>query len=94
MSTDSKEPTAPLLSVRDLQVHFPTSDGLVQAVNGLTFDVEAGKTLGIVGESGSGKSVSSMAIMGLHRGTGAKITGEIMLDGIDLLKINDESSLR
>ena len=94
MSTSPLEPTAPLLSVRDLEVHFPTSDGVVQAVNGLNFDLDAGKTLGIVGESGSGKSVSSMAIMGLHRGTGAQITGEILLDGVDLLKINDESIRR
>jgi peptide/nickel transport system ATP-binding protein len=79
------------LSVRDLQVHFPTSDGVVQAVNGLSFELDRGKTLGIVGESGSGKSVSSSAILGLHRGTNAKVTGEILLEGVDLLKINDES---
>lgn len=79
------------LSVRDLQVHFPTSDGVVQAVNGLSFELQRGKTLGIVGESGSGKSVSSSAILGLHRGTNARVSGEILLDGVDLLKINDES---
>ncbi|WP_418058933.1 ABC transporter ATP-binding protein [Pimelobacter simplex] len=82
--------SAPLLSVRDLQVHFPTQDGLVKAVNGLTFEVDRGKTLGIVGESGSGKSVSSMAIMGLHRGTNAKLDGEIILDGVNLLDISAE----
>ena len=49
------------------------------------FDLERGKTLGIVGESGSGKSVSSSAILGLHRGTNAKVSGEILLDGTDLL---------
>ncbi len=80
--------SGPLLSVRDLQVHFPTSDGLVKAVNGLTFDLEAGKTLGIVGESGSGKSVSSMAIMGLHHGTNAQLGGEILMDGVDLLGLS------
>jgi peptide/nickel transport system ATP-binding protein len=94
MTTYPTEPHSPVLSVRDLTVHFPTSDGIVQAVNNLTFDVDAGQTLGIVGESGSGKSVSSMAILGLHRGTGAKITGEINLAGVDLLKINDESIRR
>jgi peptide/nickel transport system ATP-binding protein len=94
MSTYSTEPHSPVLSVRELQVHFPTSDGVVQAVNDLTFELDAGQTLGIVGESGSGKSVSSMAILGLHRGTDARITGEIMLNGVDLLKINDESIRR
>lgn len=83
-----------LLSVRELEVHFPTQDGLVKAVNGLTFDLERGKTLGIVGESGSGKSVSSMAIMGLHRGTNAKINGEIVLDGVNLLDISADDMRR
>jgi peptide/nickel transport system ATP-binding protein len=80
-----------LLSVRNLTVHFPTSDGVVKAVTDLTFDIERGKTLGIVGESGSGKSVSNSAILGLYRGTSAQVTGEIFLDGVDLLKINNES---
>ena len=84
--TDSR----PFLSVRDLKVHFPTSDGLVKAVDGLSFDLERGKTLGIVGESGSGKSVSSSAILGLHRKTSAKVTGEILLDGTDLLSVTEE----
>ena len=52
--------------MRDLKVHFPTDDGLVKAVDGLTFQLERGKTLGIVGESGSGKSVTSLGILGLH----------------------------
>ena len=79
-----------LLSVRDLKVTFPTEDGLVKAVNGLTFDLNAGETLGIVGESGSGKSVTSQAIMGLHRGTRAKVEGSIDFDGKNLLKLEDE----
>ena len=74
-----------LLEVRDLRVRFQTDDGLVKAVDGLSFDLERGRTLGIVGESGSGKSVTSMAIMGLHRGSGTEITGEIRLDGEDLV---------
>jgi peptide/nickel transport system ATP-binding protein len=82
------------LSVRDLVVHFPTVDGVVKATEGLSYELERGKTLGIVGESGSGKSVSSSAILGLHRGTNAQVSGEILLDGVDLLKINDESIRR
>jgi peptide/nickel transport system ATP-binding protein len=82
------------LSVRDLVVHFKTVDGVVKATEGLSYELERGKTLGIVGESGSGKSVSSSAILGLHRGTNAQVSGEILLDGVDLLKINDESIRR
>jgi peptide/nickel transport system ATP-binding protein len=78
------------LSVEDLKVHFPTIDGVVKATDGLSYTVEKGKTLGIVGESGSGKSVSSSAIMGLHRGTNADVSGRILLDGTDLLALSDE----
>jgi peptide/nickel transport system ATP-binding protein len=82
------------LSVRDLKVHFPTVDGIVKATDGLSFNLEKGKTLGIVGESGSGKSVSSSAILGLHRKTSAIVSGEVLLDGVDLLKIGDEEMRR
>ncbi|MCX6401353.1 MAG: ABC transporter ATP-binding protein [Propionibacteriales bacterium] len=78
------------LSVQDLKVHFPTSDGIVKATDGLSFDLERGKTLGIVGESGSGKSVSSSTILGLHRGSSAKVSGHILLDGVDLLELSNE----
>jgi peptide/nickel transport system ATP-binding protein len=74
-----------LLEVRDLRVHFPTDDGLVRAVDGVSFSLQRGKTLGIVGESGSGKSVTSLAIMGLHHGTNARIDGQIWLDGEELV---------
>ncbi|MFI8961610.1 ABC transporter ATP-binding protein [Streptomyces sp. NPDC053493] len=73
----------PLLSVRDLTVVFPTRRGAVRAVDGLSFDVPRGRTLGIVGESGSGKSVTSLAVMGLH--TGAEVTGSVRLDGRELV---------
>jgi len=76
---------APLLEVQDLRIHFPTDDGLVKSVDGVTFSLDRGSTLGIVGESGSGKSVTSLGIMGLHQGTSARITGEIKLDGEELV---------
>jgi peptide/nickel transport system ATP-binding protein len=82
----------PFLEVVDLRVHFPTDDGLVKSVDGLSFALDRGRTLGIVGESGSGKSVTSLAIMGLHTRPaseqsrpGAKLSGEIYLDGDELL---------
>lgn len=73
------------LHVEDLRVHFRTDDGLVKSVDGLSFDLDRGKTLGIVGESGSGKSVTSMAIMGLHTAKNAEISGSISLDGQELV---------
>jgi peptide/nickel transport system ATP-binding protein len=85
---------SPYLEVRDLKVHFPTQDGLVKATDGLSFSLEKGKTLGIVGESGSGKSVSTSTILGLHRKSSAQVSGEIILDGTDLLKISDEEMRR
>ena len=66
-----------LLEVEDLHIHFPTDDGLVKAVDGMSFSLDRGRTLGIVGESGSGKSVTSLGIMGLHQGSNARITGHI-----------------
>ncbi|MDX6540725.1 MAG: peptide/nickel transport system ATP-binding protein [Gaiellales bacterium] len=75
-----------LLDVRDLAVQFPTADGVVNAVSGLSFTLSRGETLGIVGESGSGKSVTNLAILGLLNSKRSKITGEILLHGKDLLK--------
>ena len=69
------------LQVQDLRVHFPTDDGVVKSVDGLTFSLERGQTLGIVGESGSGKSVTSLSIMGLHAEGTAEISGQVVLDG-------------
>ncbi|MFJ2863619.1 ABC transporter ATP-binding protein [Kitasatospora sp. NPDC087314] len=71
-----------LLEVDDLRVSFDTPRGLVRAVDGISFAVEAGRTLGLVGESGSGKSVTSLAVMGLHRD--ATVTGSIRLIGQEL----------
>ena len=75
----------PLLDVRDLAVRFPTPDGVVNAVSGLTFTLSRGETLGIVGESGSGKSVTNLAILGLLNRQRAQITGEVLYQGRDLL---------
>ena len=75
----------PFLSVENLSVSFPTEDGLVRAVDGVSFDLERGKTLAIVGESGSGKSVTAQAIMGLHNRKATKISGQIWLDNQELV---------
>jgi peptide/nickel transport system ATP-binding protein len=82
--------TVALLEVRDLRISFPTDDGVVKAVDGLSFALDRGKTLGIVGESGSGKSVTSLGILGLHHNSRAEISGEILLDGEDLIGASQE----
>ena len=82
------------LEVDDLAVSFPTEDGVVKAVAGSSFSVEQGRTLAIVGESGSGKSVTAQAIMGLLNRNYAQISGRIVLDGTDLLALNDDEVRR
>jgi peptide/nickel transport system ATP-binding protein len=86
--------TPPLLEVRDLHVHFPTEDGVVKAVDGASLTVGQGETLGVVGESGSGKSVTFMTVMGLINRKTARVSGEVMFDGIDLLKVPDKQLRR
>jgi peptide/nickel transport system ATP-binding protein len=80
----------PYLRVRDLTVRFETEDGVVRAVNGLSFAVERGRTLGIVGESGSGKTVAGLAVLGLHDPRRTQVTGEIRIDGRDIVGLDDE----
>lgn len=85
----------PVLAVRDLVVEFATSSGAIRAVDGLTYELRRGETLGVVGESGSGKSVSALAIMGLLRSPPARIlSGEIRLAGRDLLKLDERERNR
>jgi peptide/nickel transport system ATP-binding protein len=88
--SDDPDKPATFCEVRDLRVHFPTDDGLVKCVDGLSFSLERGKTLGIVGESGSGKSVTSLALMGLHNRDHAAISGQIWLDGEELVAASPE----
>jgi peptide/nickel transport system ATP-binding protein len=95
---DLSEPTAdsgePFLVVEDLTVRFPTADGLVQAVSGLTYSVKQGQTLGIVGESGSGKSVSSLAVMGLHDPKRTQMSGSIRVGGKEVLGLSNDKMRR
>jgi peptide/nickel transport system ATP-binding protein len=88
VSASSSE-TGPLLRVEELRVEFPTEDGVVHAVDGITYEVHRGRTLGIVGESGSGKTVSSLSTLGLTRTQGARVSGRILFEGKDLLTLSD-----
>ncbi|HET8659538.1 MAG TPA: ABC transporter ATP-binding protein [Micromonosporaceae bacterium] len=80
----------PYLQVKNLKVRFTTEDGVVRAVDGVSFAVERGRTLGIVGESGSGKSVTSLSILGLHNLKRTRITGEVLVDGRNVVGMDDE----
>ena len=80
----------PLLEVRDLKVSFRTEDGLVRAVDGVSFAVAEGETLGIVGESGSGKSVTMMSVMRLINDPNAVFEGEVIYQGRDLMKLSQD----
>jgi peptide/nickel transport system ATP-binding protein len=83
----------PLLRVEDLRVGYGTEDGLVQAVDGISYELGRGRTLGIVGESGSGKTVAALSVLGLTRAEGASVSGRISFEGRDLLALED-SELR
>ncbi len=81
---------AKLLEVNDLATHFFTQDGVVKAVDGISYHVDEGEVLGIVGESGCGKSVSALSIMRLVASPpGRTIRGEVIFDGEDILKLDD-----
>jgi peptide/nickel transport system ATP-binding protein len=85
---------APLLSVRDLRVGFATEEGVVQAVDGVSFDLRPGEVLAIVGESGSGKSVTAQTLIGLTRANNARIEGTVNLDGKELTEASDAEMRR
>jgi peptide/nickel transport system ATP-binding protein len=78
-----------LLEVRDLAVKFTTDDGVVRAVDGVSYSVDAGRSLGIVGESGSGKSVTNLTVLGLTRAANATFSGQVLFEGRDLLAMSD-----
>ncbi|MBT7003442.1 MAG: ABC transporter ATP-binding protein [Chloroflexi bacterium] len=91
MTTNSTINSTPLLQVRDLRTSFNTPEGKIGAVNGVSFDVNHGETLGLVGESGCGKSVSALSIMRLvPNPPGVIESGEVLFEGVDLLKISDK----
>ena len=87
--TRSPQEEERFLVVENLNVQFPTHDGLVQAVSDLSYSVGLGETLGIVGESGSGKSVSSMAVLGLHNEKRTRMTGSIRIGGKEVVGASD-----
>ena len=83
-----------LLEVDDLRVSFATEEGVVKAVDGVTFKVDAGEVVAIVGESGSGKSVTAMTLMGLTRSPNARFEGSARLDGLELVTASEEELMR
>jgi peptide/nickel transport system ATP-binding protein/oligopeptide transport system ATP-binding protein len=84
----------PLLEVDDLHVRFATEDGIVRAVDGVSFRLARGQVLGIVGESGSGKSVTAMTVMGLTRGVNARFEGRVLYEGRNLLEASENEMQR
>lgn len=83
-----------VLEISDLQVHFPTAGGPIKAVDGVSFALDPGERLGLIGESGSGKSTIALAAMRLIKPPGHIVSGRILLDGVDLLKLTDEEMRR
>ncbi len=91
MTSDLSTNSSPLLQVRNLRTSFNTPEGKIEAVNGVSFDVNHGETLGIVGESGCGKSVSALSIMQLvPNPPGVIESGEVIFEGVDLLKVSSK----
>jgi peptide/nickel transport system ATP-binding protein len=93
-ATRGQPTTMSLLSVRDLSVAFETRDGVVRAVNDVSFSLDAGKVLAILGESGSGKSVTLRAILGLHPAVRTRVSGEVLLKGRDVNRLDEAARER
>ncbi len=85
-----KDPTRPLLEIKGLKTHFFTQDGVVKAVDGVSYSIDDGKTLGVVGESGCGKSITAMSILRLIGRPGRIVEGQILLDGRDLVTLSED----
>lgn len=83
-------PASPVLSVRNLSVEYTTTNGVLRAADGVTFDLLPGQRFGLVGESGSGKTTTALALMRLTQLPGRIVEGEVMLDGANLLELSDE----
>src|SRR6266542_1166783 len=79
-----------LVEVKDLKVHFATEDGIVKAVDGVSFELDRGEVLGIVGESGSGKSVTAMTLLGLTKDKNTRFEGEVLYKGRNVLEMNED----
>ena len=96
MSAGAQTPSADgyLLDVDNLKVSFRTEDGVVRAVDGVSFAIKPGEVVAIVGESGSGKSVTAMTLMGLTRSPNATFEGSAQFDGRDLISATDEELRR
>src|ERR671912_2679059 len=89
-STHAADPAVPVLEVRNLRTQFFTDEGVVRAVDGVSFSVAAGEALGIVGESGSGKSVTALSLMRLLEEPSRIVGGEIRFQGRDVLRADPE----
>ena len=87
---DRRQPGTPLLEIKGLRTHFFTQDGTVKAVDGVSFAVDDGKTLGVVGESGCGKSITAMSILRLIGRPGRIVEGQVLINGRDLVKASED----
>jgi oligopeptide/dipeptide ABC transporter ATP-binding protein len=88
--SEQRDPTRPLLEIKGLKTHFFTQDGVVKAVDGVSYSIPDGQTLGVVGESGCGKSITAMSVLRLISRPGRIVAGQILLDGRDLVTLSED----